>query len=116
MANVSMHMFSDQLTRSIFNEVRRVVRPSGLLLLHVNADDDRALRALRRPVKRELEPNYVLEESGQTVRFFSREYVLSVLSDWNIRDLTHLEIAHDETGEPFKRIWRVVAAKGLQPD
>jgi ubiquinone/menaquinone biosynthesis C-methylase UbiE len=66
MSNVSAHMFSDDVTRSLFREARRVVRPSGLLLLHVNSDADRPLREARRPVNREFEPNYVLEESGQT--------------------------------------------------
>jgi SAM-dependent methyltransferase len=109
MSNVSAHMFSDDVTRSLFREARRVVRTSGLLLLHVNSDTDRPLREARRPVNRELEPNYVLEESGQTVRFFSREYLLSVLSGWELQDLTHVEVLYADTREPFKRVWRVVA-------
>ena len=73
MANVSMHMFPWDVTRSAFDEVARVLRPGGLFLFHVNAREDRPLRACRRPVARELEPNYVLEEIGQTVRFFSAD-------------------------------------------
>jgi hypothetical protein len=58
---------------------------------------------------RELEPNYVLEEVGQTVRFFSREYLLDLLSGWTLIELEHIEIEDRETGEPFKRVWRGVA-------
>ena len=50
MSNVALHMFSDVITRSIFAEVARVVRPSGLFLFHVNASEDRSLRASRRPL------------------------------------------------------------------
>jgi SAM-dependent methyltransferase len=109
MSNVSAHMFSDEVTRALFREIGRVVRRGGLLLLHVNSDADRLLREARRPVKSELEPNYVLEESGQTVRFCSRAYVLSVLSGWEIRELADVEVPDADTGEPFKRLWRVVA-------
>lgn len=111
MANVSLHMFSDEVTRRVFAEIARVLRHDGLLLLHVNSDADRELRALRRPVARELEPNYVLEEAGQTVRFFSRHYLLDVLEGWAVEELEHVEIAENETGAPFKRVWRVVARR-----
>jgi SAM-dependent methyltransferase len=109
MSNVAAHMFSDDVTRRLLAEVKRVLRYGGLLLLHVNSDADRELRARRRPVKRELEPNYVLEESGQTVRFFSAEYLRSLLADWSIQEIAHVEILNNATGQPFKRVWRVVA-------
>ena len=48
------------------------MRPDGLFLFHVNSTEDRPLRALRKPVARELEANYILEEDGQTARFFSQ--------------------------------------------
>ena len=113
MSNVSAHMFGDEVTRALFKEIGRVVRRDGLLLLHVNSDADRPLREARRPVRSELEPNYVLEESGQTVRFFSRAYVLSVLSGWEVRELADVEVTDADTGEPFKRLWRVVAERRL---
>jgi hypothetical protein len=86
-----------------------VVRPRGLFLFHVNAHDDRPLRARRRAVARELEADYVLEEGGQTVRFFPRAYLLELLAGWEILELEHVEIADEHTGEPFKRVWRVAA-------
>lgn len=109
MANVAVHMFSDTVTRSVFDDVRRVLRPGGLFLFHVNAHDDRTLRSGWRPVLRELEPGYVLEEGGQTVRFFSRDYLVDLLDGWQVAMMDHLEIAHERTGEPFKRVWRVAA-------
>jgi SAM-dependent methyltransferase len=110
MANVSLHMFPLDTTRAVFAEVARVVRSTGLFLFHVNASDDRPLRAKRRPVARELEPDYVLEEAGQTVRFFSRDVLEELLAGWDMQ-LQHVEIGDDETGEPFKRVWRGMAQR-----
>jgi len=106
MSNVALHMFPDLVTRSVFAEVRRVVRPNGLFLFHVNALEDRALRARWRPVARELEKDYVLEQSGQTMHFFSEAYLRELLRDWRELRLDLIEIPHRETGEPFKRVWR----------
>ena len=81
MANVSLQMFSDATTRSIVAEVGRVLRGDGLFLFHVNALD-------------ELEPNYVLEAAGQTIR------------------LEHRVLQHQGSDAAFeKRVWCVAARK-----
>jgi SAM-dependent methyltransferase len=109
MANVALHMFPDDVTRSLFAEVRRVVCDGGLFAFHVNALEDRSLRARRRPVRRELEENYVLEEAGQTMRFFSEDYLRELLEDWSAIGLEPIEIVDAESGEVFKRVWRGIA-------
>jgi SAM-dependent methyltransferase len=55
MSNVAVHMFPDGVTRAVFAEVGRLVRPGGLFAFHVNALEDRPLRARSLPA-RELEP------------------------------------------------------------
>jgi SAM-dependent methyltransferase len=109
MSNVALHMFPDSVTRSVFAEVRRLVRPGGLFLFHVNALEDRPLRARWRPVARELEQDFVLEESGQTMHFFSEPYLRELLKEWSDLRLDLIEITHRETGEKFKQVWRGVA-------
>jgi ubiquinone/menaquinone biosynthesis C-methylase UbiE len=111
MANVALHMFPDRITRRVFNDVWRVTRPRGLFVFHVNATEDRELRERRRPVVREIEPNYVLEQAGQTVRFFSRDYLVELLSAWRELELELVEITDPTTAEPFKRVWRGVAQR-----
>jgi SAM-dependent methyltransferase len=112
MPNVAAHMFSDATTRAIFMEVGRVVRPNGLFLFHLNALEDRPLRARwRRPV-RELEPNYILEETGQTMHFFSKAYLLELLAGWQAVKLEPVIILDRYTGtEPFKQVWRGIAQR-----
>ena len=109
MSNVALHMFPDGVTRSVFAEIRRLVRPGGLFLFHVNAVEDRPLRARWRPVARELEPDFVLEESGQTMHFFSERYLRELLQEWDELRLDPVEIARPETGEKFKQVWRGIA-------
>jgi SAM-dependent methyltransferase len=111
MANVSLHMFTWDVTRTVFAEVRRVLRPGGLFLFHVNAREDRPLRAERRPVRRLLEPNYVLEEAGQVVRFFSHGDLLALLGGWADVEVERIEIADEGTRDPFKVVWRAVARR-----
>jgi len=126
MSNVALHMFDAALTRRVFAEVKRVLRPAGVFVFHVNALEDRPLRAKRRPPVRELEPNYILEADGQTMHFFSEAYLRELLADWSevqlelmkipyrnrrgVRELLEInENAACPTGEPLKCLWRGVA-------
>jgi len=110
MSNVAMHMFPDGVTRAVFAEVRRLVRPGGLFLFHVNALEDRPLRARWLPA-RELEVDYVAEESGQTMHFFSEAYLRELLAGWRELHLGSVQIPHREMGEPFKHVWRGIACR-----
>jgi len=110
MSNVAMHMFPDGITRAVFAEVGRLVRPAGLFLFHVNALEDRPLRARSLPA-RELEPDYVVEESGQTVHFFSEAYLRELLGGWQEVQLVPVPIPHRDTGELFKQVWRGIARR-----
>src|SRR5580704_6737171 len=89
MSNVAMHMFPDGVTRALVAEVGRLVRTGGLFVFHVNALEDRPLRARRLPA-RELEPDYVAEESGQTMHFFSEAYLRELLAGWQQVELVQV--------------------------
>jgi SAM-dependent methyltransferase len=109
MSNVAMHMFADGVTRRVFAEVGRLVRPAGLFVFHVNALEDRPLRARSLPA-RELEPDFVVEESGQTMHFFSEAYLRELLGEWRELRLDSVQI-RGETGEPYKHVWRGIARR-----
>ena len=110
MSNVAMHMFPDGETSAVFAEVGRLVRPGGLFVFHVNALEDRPLRARRLP-SRELAPDYVAEESGQTMHFFSEAYLRGLLAGWQQVELVPVPVPHRKTGEPFKHVWRGIARR-----
>ena len=112
MSNVAAHMFSDRITRALFAEIGRIVRPRGLFLFHLNALQDRPFRARYRPEVRKLEENYILEQDGRTMHFFSEEYLLELLSDWQDVNLALVEIPGDcERGYPPKRVWSGIARR-----
>jgi len=110
MSNVAMHMFPDAVTRAVFAEVGRVVRRGGLFLFHVNALEDRPLRARSLPAP-ELEPDYVVEESGQTMHFFSEAYLRELLAGWPKLHLASVPVPDRKTGELFKHVWRGMAQR-----
>jgi SAM-dependent methyltransferase len=110
MSNVAMHMFPDDVTRTVFAQVGRLIRTGGLFVFHVNSLQDRPLRARRLP-SRELESDYVAEESGQTMHFFSEDYLRELLAEWQEVELVPVSIPNRETGEPFKHVWRGIARR-----
>jgi SAM-dependent methyltransferase len=110
MSNVAMHMFPDGVTRALFAQVERLVCTGGLFVFHVNSLEDRPLRARWQPA-RELEPDYVAEESGQTMHFFSEAYLRELLAGWRELQLTPVLIPHRKTGETFKHVWRGIARR-----
>lgn len=103
MSNVAAHMFSDAITRAILLEVERILTPRGLFLFNLNSVEDRPIRAKAMPVVRELEENYILERSGQTMHFFSREYILQLLSGWENLLLEPVEILVDKERDEYLR-------------
>ena len=110
MSNVAAHMFSDKITRSIFAEVKRILCPQGLFLFHLNALEDRPFRSRGKPEVRELEEGYILEQDGQTMHFFSKEYLLELLTGWQDVSLELVEIPEDpKMGYPPKRVWCGIA-------
>lgn len=110
MSNVAMHMFPDGVTRAVFAEVGRLVGEGGLFVFHVNALEDRPLRARTLPAS-ELEPDYIAEETGQTMHFFSEPYLRELLSGWQEVQLASVPIPHRQTGELYKHVWRGMARR-----
>jgi len=110
MSNVALHSFPDQTTRRIVEEIRRIVRPGGLLLLHVNSTDDMPFRAQHYQRVEEVEPNFYQEAHGQTMHFFSEEYCRDVLRAWIVLELAHQPLQNAE-GNIFKCVWQCVAQK-----
>lgn len=106
MANVSLHMFDDMITRHLFADIQRILRPQGVFVFHVNALEDRPLRANRKPVVEELEPNYVREADGQTMHFFSEDYLRELLRNWADVKLEFLTIQAQSRTEWRKCAWR----------
>ena len=112
MGNVSLHMFSDAITRAIVEEVWRVVKTGGLFMFHVNSTEHIQYRQFRRV--EEIELDFYLEEQGGTMRFFSESYCRDILSDWTILHLQHLKLhlkLFANRPPVTKCVWQAVACK-----
>jgi hypothetical protein len=81
-----------------------------MFVFHVNSLKDRPLCARNLPA-RELGADYVSEESGQTMHFFSETYLRELLAGWQQVQLVPVSIPHHKTGEPFKHVWRGTARR-----
>ena len=92
------------------HDAARLVCAGGLFVFHVNALEDRPLRARWLPA-REFEPDYVVEESGQTMHFFSEAYLRELLADWLEVRLVPVPVPHRQTGELYKQVWRGLARR-----
>lgn len=87
--------------------MKRLLQPQGLFLFHVNALEDRPLRAQKKPLVRELERNYILELDGQTMHFFSEGYLRDIPGDWTDVRLELVEIIAGTTATTFRKyVWR----------
>ncbi len=102
-ASLTLHYFTRAVTRVAFEEVRRVLRPGGVLLFRVNATDDIEHGALdgvevERNVRTDPHEHY-----SSLKRFFDEPDLLEVLDGLFVPDtLEHLAI---ERNGATKRVW-----------
>jgi hypothetical protein len=98
------------VTRAVLAQVRRLVRRGGAVRVPRQLAGGPPAAGLQ-AAARELEPDYVAEESGQTVHFFSEPYLRELLAGWEQVRLVPVPVRHRKTGEPFKHVWRGIACR-----
>lgn len=108
-SNQALHMFPHTVTVRVFEEIARVIRPGGLLAFHVNSLKDRPHRHGYKPAARELESDFVIESDGQTMHFFSGEYVHSLLKGWSEISLRDVQAEVHDNGVHEKWMFCVTA-------
>lgn len=79
-AHLSVHYFDDAITRSVFSEVKRVLKRGGLFFVKCKSVDDCLYG-----VGEEVGPD--MFRSDHTRHFFSRDYLQSMLTDFTILSL-----------------------------
>ena len=101
LASLSLHYFSDEGTRNCISELRRVLEPTGTALLRFNSTNDVNYGARSED---QIEVNYY-NVKGQAKRFFSKEMLEDYFSDWDIEQLTEVEI---DRYLKRKTVWELV--------
>lgn len=98
-ADLSLHYFSEETTFYILEEIRRVLKPNGILIFRVNSTKDNNFMPND---KIEVEPNFY-ETSVGYKRFFAKEDINRFFVNWNKVYL------NEETMERYgheKVLWR----------
>ena len=81
LSDLSLHYFSEQTTRFILGEIKRVLKPDGILLLRVNSTEDVNYGAGQGT---EIERNYYRTDDGRFKRFFDADDIFRFFGDWEI--------------------------------
>lgn len=87
-AHLALHYFTDEVTRAIFREIRRVLGPGGMVLFACKSDRD-PLYGKGVP----LELN-MFELNGKVRHFFSETYARACLADGFVLDRLKSRIGH----------------------
>jgi SAM-dependent methyltransferase len=106
-SHLVLHSFSDGVTRLVFADIHRILKPSGFLVFDVNSIEDMQYRQRKRI--KQLEEFYFLEEHGQSMHFFSEEYIRSLLRNWRICLLKHKTLTAYQ--KYTKCVWHCLAKK-----
>jgi SAM-dependent methyltransferase len=102
-SHLALHYFHDEATRAIFSEIRRVLRPHGVLVFSVKSVDDPYYGDGER-----LGEN-IFNRKGHVRHFFDDAYVKDLLDGW-IVDSTHNYRGHYASSRPSAFI-RAVARR-----
>lgn len=102
LASLSLHYFDWSTTLKIVDEMKRVLRPSGLLLVRVNATDDYNFGAGQGAM---IEENFY-KTNSRSKRFFDETTLKRLLVGLEVKMLRHKAI--DRYGKT-KKVWEAYA-------
>lgn len=105
-ADLSLHYFSEEVTKNILKDIKRVLCDKGILIFRVNSIND-VNHGARQGT--EVEHHYYLNEAnGRYKRFFDRADINKFFSNWNIE---YAEEEKMDRYELLKILWRGKVSK-----
>lgn len=104
-ADLSLHYFSWAETRKIVNEIKRVLKEDGFLLLRVNSVKDTNYGAGKGII---IEKNYY-NIDGNLKRFFDKEQLEELFIDWEVKYINEYEMSRYINS---KILWEMAVKKG----
>ena len=91
-SHLALHYFDDNTTRKVFQDIHRILKPSGIFATITNTINDPEINDLQ---YKELEPGY-FETDGTSRRYFSKDYMEKVTAQ------LFSNLVLDENGESYK--------------
>lgn len=87
-ANLSIHFFSENNTRSLIAELKRILKDDGIFVGSCNSS--KAYKYIQ-DKSTVIENGFYLEDGGRTVRLFDKEQFDTFFADWNEVTLYEVE-------------------------
>lgn len=101
-SDLSLHYFTEEKTLEILKEIKRVLKPNGLLIFRVNSVKD-VNHGAGQGIEIEIEQHLYETDDGRYKRFFDEEDIKRFFSDWESLYI------HEETMGRYdmeKILWR----------
>ncbi len=102
-ADLSLHYFTEETTRKVLGEIKRVLKPNGLLMFRVNSVKDVNHGAGE---GKEIEQHLYKTEDGITKRFFDEVDIYNFFEGW---DMLFMQEEKMIRYKKSKELWRCVA-------
>lgn len=99
-ADLSLHYFGVEDTKNILNEIKRVLRKDGILMIRVNSTKDVNHGAGE---GEEIERHFYKTQVGMYKRFFDREDIEYFFTDWKCLYIKEEEMTRYEK---VKELWK----------
>lgn len=102
-SNLALHYYSDEQTRAIIKEIRRVIKSSGLLAFACKSYDS------AHNTGKQIQKNTFVSDDGTAIHLFSTEYVTDLLR--GMFEITYLDEVGEEYNGRTSKIVQCVAKK-----
>lgn len=102
-ANLSLHYFSKNDTKLIFDAIEKIIKPDGVLAFACKSSDS------LHEMGQEIEPNVFVSPTGATFHFFTKEYCRELIE--NSFEVMHLEEVEEEFNGRTSTIIQCIARK-----
>lgn len=104
-ANLSIHFFSENDTRSLISEVKRILKDDGIFVGSCNSS--KAYKYIK-DKSTDIEENFYLEDGGRTVRLFDKAQFDFFFKDWQTVALCETETTRFNKS---KSMWEFIYSK-----
>lgn len=96
-AHLALHYFNDETTSNVFNEIKRVLKNGGILIIRVKSIKD-PVYGLGEKIEEDM-----YKFQGHIRHFFSKEYLLSKLLNFKILYIEQKEFENPYAKEEIKK-------------
>lgn len=103
-ADLSIHYFSQEITKNIIKEIKRVLKSNGDLIFRVNSTNSTEYKKLQKRTEERIEDKFFFSKGIQK-RFFDEKDLKKFFEDW---DIEYLKEGNMNRWSEDKIVWKCV--------